>query len=469
MKYFAAIDLGASSGRVAVGSLTPYEISVDVVHRFDNIPVQSNNGSFLWNWVLLIENILKGLEKAGNKYELESVGVDTWATDYILFDEEGLQIAPSYGYRDHRTDGVMKEVVSQHGRNYIYDKSGIQFLPFNTIYQFFAAQKAGELVEKSRFLMLPDAINFILCGSTSNEVTNASSTQLLNPYTRSWDFDLIGEIGFPTTIFPPLHEAKICLGNVDIPGSVFGVKVIAVGSHDTASAVVGTPMLNPECEIYISSGTWSLIGCELSTPITSSDALNANLTNELGVNGSVRLLKNVTGMWIISELIREWNESGEPITVEEVVKLASESSANRTLFDPNDSRFLGSGHMTSRIVDLARELKSPIPENRGQFARSIYDSLATSYSKVIKEIESVTGKTFTAIHIVGGGSANHLLNQLTADATGLKVIAGPAEATLLGNIGVQALAAGVVKDLPELRSIITNSSDLKIFLPCKLQ
>ena len=469
MKYFAAVDLGASSGRVGVGSFSPEGMTYEVIYRFANEPIQRIDGSFLWNWTQLVEHVIKGLETAATDYELTSVGVDTWAVDYILFDEKRIQSAPAYGYRDHRTEGIMEEVIAQFGRTNIYNKTGIQFLPFNTSYQFLAAIKKGELKSVSRFLMLPDAINFLLCGSTSNEVTNASSTQLLNPYTRSWDIDYINDLGLPGAIFPELHEAQNILGSVDIPGAAFGTMVVAVGSHDTASAVAGTPLLDPEEDIFISSGTWSLVGCEIFTPITSREALDANLTNELGVNGTVRLLKNVVGMWIISELIREWNEIGEVITIEEVVDLATNSPANQTIFDPNDPIFLSPGAMSHRIIRLANSNDMAIPKTRGEFARAVYDSLAQSYSVVIKEIEVVTGKSFTTIHIVGGGSANHLLNQLTADATGLRVVAGPTEATLIGNIGIQALAAGVVKNLQELREIVAKSSDLNFYAPRKLE
>ena len=465
MKYYAAIDLGASSGRVAVGGVDNGKISFEIVHRFANTPILGSHGSVHWSWERLMGDVLAGLEIAASKYSITSVGVDAWAVDYLLFDREGLQSAPLYSYRDSRTDGVMDEVIRKFGRKEIYSRTGIQFLPFNSIYQFLSANRIGELDGAKNFLMLPDAINYMLCGSTSNEITNASTTQLLDPYTRSWNLDLVEKLGLPKELFPVLHEAKSILGVVDIPTNAKGVKVVAVGSHDTASAVAGTPLSTPESQIFISSGTWSLIGCEITEPITTEAAMNSNLTNELGVEGTVRLLKNVSGMWIISELLREWNSLGDSVTVDDIVKAASESPPRRTLFDPNDSRFMAPGPMSDRIARVAGESNQPVPEGRGQFARAVYESLALSYSRVIEELEIATGKVFTSICIVGGGSANHFLNQVTANVTGLKVQAGPVEATLMGNIGVQAMAEGEISSLAELRGIVASSDALKLFLP----
>jgi len=310
--------------------------------------------------------------------------------------------------------------------------------------------------------MLPDAINMVLTGSRSVEITNASSTQLLNARTRSWDTELINLLHLPHEVFPSLHEAKTTLGTVKGIPELTGVKVVAVGSHDTASAVAAAPISSDS--IYISSGTWSLIGCESAEPNTSAAAMAVNLTNELGVEGTVRLLKNVAGMWIISECLREWAENGDPISIKELVAQARNSEIEARI-NPNHESFLHPGKMVERIqyqvmINGGKELRS-----KGQIAYVIYASLAESYAKTIAEIESVTGRGFTNIHVVGGGSSNDFLNQLTADATGLEVIAGPVEATLLGNIGVQAIAAGEITNLQELREIISHSFELKIFQP----
>ena len=462
MSSFAAIDLGATSGRVAVGTVVDGAISYEIIHRFPNGARESESGSFVWDWDELITQIKTGLVKAAAKYSLTSIGVDTWAVDYILVNSQNHITSPTYSYRDLRTDGVMELAISDYGKEAFYQRTGIQFLPFNTVYQLMAARDAGELEGDRTFVMLPDAINMALTGSRSVEITNASSTQLLNARTRSWDTELINLLHLPHEVFPSLHEAKTTLGTVKGIPELTGVKVVAVGSHDTASAVAAAPISSDS--IYISSGTWSLIGCESAEPNTSAAAMAVNLTNELGVEGTVRLLKNVAGMWIISECLREWAENGDPISIKELVAQARNSEIEARI-NPNHESFLHPGKMVERIqyqvmINGGKELRS-----KGQIAYVIYASLAESYAKTIAEIESVTGRGFTNIHVVGGGSSNDFLNQLTADATGLEVIAGPVEATLLGNIGVQAIAAGEITNLQELREIISHSFELKIFQP----
>ena len=462
MSSFAAIDLGATSGRVAVGTVVDGAISYEIIHRFPNGARESESGSFVWDWDELIPQIKTGLVKAAAKYSLTSIGVDTWAVDYILVNSQNHITSPTYSYRDLRTDGVMELAISDYGKEAFYQRTGIQFLPFNTVYQLMAARDAGELEGDRTFVMLPDAINMALTGSRSVEITNASSTQLLNARTRSWDTELINLLHLPHEVFPSLHEAKTTLGTVKGIPELTGVKVVAVGSHDTASAIAAAPISSDS--IYISSGTWSLIGCESAEPNTSAAAMAVNLTNELGVEGTVRLLKNVAGMWIISECLREWAENGDPISIEELVAQARNSEIEARI-NPNHESFLHPGKMVERIqyqvmINGGKELRS-----KGEIAYVIYASLAESYAKTIAEIESVTGRGFTNIHVVGGGSSNDFLNQLTADATGLEVIAGPVEATLLGNIGVQAIAAGEITNLQELREIISHSFELKIFQP----
>ena len=462
MSSFAAIDLGATSGRVAVGTVVDGAISYEIIHRFPNGARESESGSFVWDWDELITQIKTGLVKAAAKYSLTSIGVDTWAVDYILVNSQNHITSPTYSYRDLRTDGVMELAISDYGKEAFYQRTGIQFLPFNTVYQLMAARDAGELEGDRTFVMLPDAINMVLTGSRSVEITNASSTQLLNARTRSWDTELINLLHLPHEVFPSLHEAKTTLGTVKGIPELTGVKVVAVGSHDTASAVAAAPISSDS--IYISSGTWSLIGCESAEPNTSAAAMAVNLTNELGVEGTVRLLKNVAGMWIISECLREWAENGDPISIKELVAQARNSEIEARI-NPNHESFLHPGKMVERIqyqvmINGGKELRS-----KGEIAYVIYASLAESYTKTIAEIESVTGRGFTNIHVVGGGSSNDFLNQLTADATGLEVIAGPVEATLLGNIGVQAIAAGEITNLQELREIISHSFELKIFQP----
>ena len=462
MSSYAAIDLGATSGRVAVGTLLGDAISYDILHRFPNGAKEDLSGSFCWDWPELIKQIKIGLRKASEKYSLTSVGVDTWAVDYVLINSQHEIVAPTYSYRDLRTDGIMELAITDHGKEALYQSSGIQFLPFNTVYQLIAARDAGELDKASKFLMLPDAVNMELTGSISTEITNASSTQLLNSRTRQWDLPLIQLLKLPTHIFPELHEARTDLGRIKGIEGLESVKVVAVGSHDTASAVAAAPI--DAKSIYISSGTWSLIGCEEEAPITNALAMSVNLTNELGVEGKVRLLKNVAGMWIISECLREWNDAGDPITIEELVDMARENE-NDARINPNADSFLHPGKMVERIQYQCRRNGYEEPLSKGEIAYCVYASLAESYAATIDEIALVTGRTFENIHVVGGGSSNELLNQLTADATGLEVIAGPVEATLLGNIGIQAIAAGEISDLKELRRTISASIDFKTFTP----
>jgi rhamnulokinase len=465
MSHFAAIDLGASSGRVAVGSLENGKLTFEIIHRFPNNPITTSNGSLLWNWDFLNSEIRSGLESAAKKYSLKSVAVDTWAVDYILLNSKNEITAPTYSYRDDRTDGVMEITIESFGRESLYSTTGIQFLPFNTVYQLIAARDAGELVAGNTFVMLPDAINFELTGAISTEITNASTTQLLDTKSRQWDWSLISRLNLPKEVFPTLHEGRTAIGEIKGHGSLNGLKVVAVGSHDTASAVAGAPLEDSESEIYISSGTWSLVGCEIDSPITSAKAMEFNLTNELGVEGKVRLLKNVSGMWIISELLREWVEAGESISASELVQLASVVTTNKTIIDPNDSIFIHPGKMVERISYLASQSYQEVPQSKGEIARCIYESLAVSYKKVIAQLEEVTKCKFKKIRVVGGGSANDLLNQLTATTTGITLTAGPVEATLLGNVGVQAIIAGEISGLSELRKVIRDSFELKEFRP----
>lgn len=467
MSAYAAIDLGATSGRVAVGSVVAGAITFEVVHRFLNEPFMDPEHGLLWNWSELQREVLIGLAKAQEKYDLTSVGVDTWAVDYQLIKKGGDLNPRVFSYRNHRLDNVMERTIELHGKEKIYSATGIQFLPFNTIYQLIAGTSVGEFIDVEKFLLLPDALNYLLCGSTTQEVTNASTTQLLNPTLRDWDWDLIRDLKLPSEIFPALHEAGANLGKISGHGKLDGIEVVAVGSHDTASAVAAVPMSIPEKSIYISSGTWSLVGYEKSVPNLSNDALQINLTNELGVEGTVRLLRNVIGMWLISECQKDWASAGMPQTIDELIADAQKIPANSFLINPTDNSFLPPGDMVGRIRDFCELNSVAVPQTPGEFARCIFDSLAHAYHEVILEFEKVENQVFDSIFIVGGGSANHFLNQLIANVTGKTVTAGPVEATLLGNIGIQAISAGEISGIPELRKAISQSFEQKTFLPIK--
>lgn len=468
MASYAAVDLGATSGRVAVGTISSGKISFEVIHRFSNDPINDAEYGLLWNWAKLQEEILVGLRKAIKKYVLTSIAIDSWAVDYQLVNHDGSLNNRVFSYRNARLNGVMENTIDRLGREHIYQNTGIQFLPFNTVYQLIAGQAKGEFGDCQQFLMLPDALNYFLCGSLTQEVTNASTTQLLNPVTRDWNWDLIEEIGLPDMIFPPLHEAGTRLGKIKGHGNLDGIPVVAVGSHDTASAVAAVPMNNPKTSIYISSGTWSLIGYEKVRANTSPFAFEIDLTNELGVLGTVRLLRNVAGMWLLSECQRDWAEKGENIEIEDLISGARKVPANSFLINPNDKIFFAAGNMTGRIVDFCISNNAPIPKTPAEFARCIFDSLAHAYREAILDFEEVESQTFEAIYVVGGGSANDFLNQITADITGKKVITGVVEATLLGNIGMQAIVAGEISGLSQLREMISSSIAQKIFLPSQL-
>ena len=465
MSAYAAIDLGATSGRVAVGSIVDGAITFEIVHRFLNEPLMDPEHGLLWNWAELQHEVLIGLHKANEKYDLTSVGVDTWAVDYQIIEKSGNLNPRVFSYRNQRLDNVMENTIKIYGKEKIYNATGIQFLPFNTIYQLIAGTTANEFNDAAKFLLLPDALSHFLCGSTTQEVTNASTTQLLNPTLRDWDWDLIRDLDLPKEIFPTLHEAGTNLGHIRGHGDLDGISVVAVGSHDTASAVAAVPMTAPESSIYISSGTWSLVGYEKSVPNLTSEALKINLTNELGVQGTVRLLRNVAGMWLISECQKDWAKAGIAKSIEELISEAEKIPADSFLINPNDSSFLHPGDMVGRIQEFCVANGISVPNTPGEFARCIFDSLAHTYHEVILEFEQVENHNFDSIFIVGGGSANAFLNQLIANVTGKTVTAGPVEATLLGNIGVQAISAGEISGLSQLRGVISKSVEQKTFFP----
>jgi len=465
MGNYAAIDLGASSGRVAVGIFENGKFELDLIHRFENYQKSSRPGEVLWDWDVITSEIIKGLRLARKKYLLNSVAVDAWAVDYVLFNDHGAISAPIYAYRDDRTDGRMEIVANDFGAEKIYRHTGIQFQPFNTLYQLLASKDAGQL-DSTFFLLIPDAINNFLCGSTSTERTNASTTQIYDHATGDWYWELAEALNIPRSIFPKLHNPMTQLGQITGHGDLDGIPVVAVGSHDTASAIAGTPLSAEGNEIYISSGTWSLVGSEIHQYFATEAARQVNLTNELGVNQTVRLLKNVSGMWIISECLKDWADQGIHLTVQELIEGASTSNIVAR-FDPSDPLFLHPGQMVDRINYYLRIHGETELANPFDIARCVFESLAASYKEAIAEITEVTQLDYKKIHVVGGGSANTLLNQLTADYTGLPVSTGPIEATLVGNVGLQAIARGTLRDLDELRHLISESFQLNEYKPMK--
>ena len=393
-----------------------------------------------------------------------TLGVDSWAVDYGLINAAGEVIAPPHCYRDGRTDGVMAQLKAELGVDYIYGKTGIQFIFFNTMYQLFVEKDSQIYKSADKFLMVPDLINYLLCGAVSTEITNASTTQLLNVHTHDWDWEMIEKLGIKKSLFPKINKPGVQVGVVKDHGGLDGIKVISVGSHDTASAVAGTPLSQGEVGAYISSGTWSLVGLELVKPVTDKAAMDFNITNEMGVGDQIRFIKNVAGMWLLEESLDYWASKGEYYTAAELAKAAA-LLPKTSVIDANDPRFEKPGAMPERIADLCRQMNQPVPQTPAEYARCIFDSLVDAYAKVLTQLQTAAGVKLTSINIVGGGSANKLLNQLTADVTGLTVYAGPVEATVLGNIMVQMQSMGVIKSLSHGRQIIKDSITQEVFKP----
>ena len=473
MKFCAAIDLGASSGRVAVGSLDQDSsdlglLVIKEVHRFKIDVHDDVERGLRWNWSKIVEEIKVGLHKAQELGEIISIGVDTWAVDYGLIDSQGELIEDPYCYRDGRTDGLMQSIAESIGAEYIYSRTGTHFIFFNTAYQLYAARETAALKSASTFLMLPDLLNFVFCGVQSNDVTNASTTQLFNAHTGDWDWELIEKLELPKSIFPALHKPGFTVGTINGHGSLDGIKVVAVGSHDTASAVAGVPLAPTRDSAYISSGTWSLVGLELDSPVTDETARRFNITNEAGVADRIRFIKNVSGMWLLEESVKYWKEKGITTTPAELARDAA-LLPRKQIIDTNDSRFAKPGAMPERIAQYCTETNQSVPTTPAEFARCIFDSLAVAYAKSLAELIKASGRTVREINIVGGGSSNQLLNQLTADETGIPVIAGPVEATVMGNLIIQMMSAGMIASLEEGRALIANSIERKTFTPVSVK
>jgi rhamnulokinase len=459
--WVAAVDLGATSGRVMLGHLGQDQLSVEAVHRFPNDPVRIPDGLH-WNILELYRNILVGLRKAvGAQPDLAGVGIDSWAVDYGLLSGDRLINNP-FHYRDERTAGGVDLVHKIADHATLYATNGLQFQPFNSIYQLAVDHEAGVIDDTTRMLMLPDLLGFWLTGEQVVERTNASTTGLLDLGTGSWNATLIDKLSLPRSLFPFLVDPGIRIGALRHEvaaevGATAALDVIAVGSHDTASAVVGVPMTEPGAA-YVSSGTWSLVGVELDRPVLTEESREANFTNEGGVDGKIRYLRNVMGMWLLSESIRTWEREGRSV---ELTTLLAQAAAIRTpvpIFDANHPSLLPPGDMSKRIAALCAEAGADAPDSPAEFARSILESLAEAYATAIADAERLSGHKINTVHIVGGGSQNALLCQLTANRTGRRVLAGPVEATAVGNVLIQGRAAGLVQgELSELRALVART------------
>jgi rhamnulokinase len=472
-KTVLAFDLGASSGRALIGELdiASGTLSVKEIHRFPNDPVQVGN-HLHWDILRLLHELKQGLLKARQEgyHDLQSIGIDSWAVDFGFLSESGELLGNPYHYRDSHTDGVMEEVIAKLGKAEIFERSGLQFLPFNTIYQLAALIKnnAPVLNQADKLLMIPDLLRYFLTGEKKGELSNASTTQLLNPTTGRWDAYLTSALGIPASILPDLVAAGSMAGTlssaVQDELGVPALPVVAVGEHDTASAVAAVPAAE-EHFAYISCGTWSLLGTELKAPVLTEQALEWNFTNEGGVYGTYRLLKNIMGLWIIQECKRSWDKEGKEIGFGELVKLAGVAPAFQSLIDPDDNRFLHLGHMPDKIQQYCRETNQPVPQTDGEIIRCVMESLALKYRLVLERTEQLAGIRYNGLHMVGGGIQNTLLCQFTANAIGRPVWAGPVEASAIGNLVVQYIALGHIASLQGAREIIRKSFPLETYEP----
>ena len=463
--HFLAFDLGASSGRAILGNLSEGKLDLVEVHRFKN-QMSLIHGKYYWNIFSLFDELKTGLKKCISEHNIQpqSIGIDTWGVDYSLVTSEGQLIGLPFAYRDHRTDNAMDDFFKIMHRSEAYFLSGIQFMQFNTLFQLFASAKENfsRLKIAESLLFTPDTLNYLFTGVKKNEYTISSTSQLLKPGKPEWEPKLFEAAGIPMQlmgeIVQPGDEIGKILGEVQEETGSDEIPCFAVASHDTASAIASVPADGGNWA-YLSSGTWSLLGIESSKPLVSEKTLAMNFTNEGGVDGTTRFLKNIMGMWLIQECKRIWDDEKE-LEWQEIVDLSNAVKPFKSLINPDDSMFLNPGNMPDAIQSYCEKTGQPVPETKGEIARCIYDSLVLKYKFTIKQIESVTENRIEKLHIIGGGAHNKMMNQLTADAIGIPVYAGPTEATAIGNLMMQAKAIGTVKSLSEIREIIRNSFEV---------
>ena len=474
--HYLAIDLGAESGRVMLGTLWDGRLTLEEIHRFANGAVVLK-GSRRWDLLHLYAEIVEGLRKAGSRsLPIDSLSSDSWGVDYALMKGEEPFLGLPYQYRDERTDGSY-ERLGDVTRKEIYAATGIQFMTLNTLCQLHTdlLQRPEILKFADRFLLIGDAVNHLLGGDPVAEASLASTTQLYDPVKKDWALPLIKRLGLPESIFPKVVPSGTMIGlltrELQEETGLGPVQVVATCSHDTGAAVAAVPASDEPGWAYLSSGTWSLLGVESPTPVLKEQARELNFTNEVGYGGSIRLLKNIAGLWILQECMRFWRESGHEHSYSDLVNLALEAPPLVSLINPGDARFLrsggttASGGMPARIAEYCRETSQPVPGLPGALARCILESLSLLYRKSLGELEQLTGSKIDRLHIVGGGTRNDLLNRCAASATGRRVITGPVEATAAGNILIQAIAGGAVSSLSEARRIVARSFPQNTYEP----
>jgi rhamnulokinase len=465
MKYYLAVDIGASSGRHILGSLENGKMKTEEIYRFPN-GMTEKDGHKYWDADALFGHIKAGMKKCAEIGKIPvSIGIDTWGVDYALIDDAGERVSPVFGYRDGRTEGIDAEVYKVIPEEELYARTGIQKQPFNTIYQLCAAQKADPepLRKASAMLLMPDYFNFLLTGKRMTEYTNASTTQLLDPKTYDWDFELIERLGLPKKIFTKIAEPGTILGplKADVRDEIgYDCTVVLPATHDTGSAVAAVPTQSDEA-LYISSGTWSLMGCELKAADTSAKSRKRNLTNEGGYDHRFRYLKNIMGLWMIQSAKQELTPD---MSYGELCEAASKADI-ASIIPANDGRFLSPASMSEEVRAACRESGQQVPETPAEVAAVIYNSLARCYADTLSEIEEITGKRYAAVNVIGGGSNADYLNRITAKACGRTVYAGPSEATAIGNLLVQMMADGAVSDLKAGRQLVFDSFAVREYRP----
>lgn len=457
MKYYLSIDIGASSGRHILSSVQNGKLVLEEVYRFENGMTQKD-GHLVWEYEKLFSNIIDGLKECKKLGKIPvSVGIDTWGVDYALIDADGKVIGDVYAYRDGRTEEPIKKVHEIIPFETLYKRTGSQFQIYNTIYQLYTDKLSGKLDKAERFLMMPDFFNYLLTGVMKNEFTNASTTGLMSAKTRDWDMETVKELDLPEKLFKELSDPATFVGNLkpEIAKEIgYDLKVVLPATHDTASAVMAVPEIGQP--LYISSGTWSLLGIESPVAISTEEALKENFTNEGGYGRSTRFLKNIMGLWMIQCVRREYNKK---YSWGDFVTLSKEVKDFDSIVDVNDNSFLAPASMIEAIKDYCRKTGQKVPETPGEIALCVYDSLAVCYKRAVETVERVTGYKFDTIHIVGGGCQNAYLNELTAKRTGRRVVAGPVEATAIGNALSQLLYDGAVKNINEAKELVKVSFD----------
>jgi rhamnulokinase len=468
--HYIACDLGAESGRVILGTLHAGKIAIEEIHRFPTGAFKIG-GSLRWNLPRIFEELKTGLRMVAEKdLPIDAISTDSWGVDYVLYNSRQPMLALPHHYRDSRTASTYEKALKNPGKDFIYSKTGIQFMSINTLYHLIADAEANPdlLAIADGFLNIADYINFLFSGVAKNEVSNASTTQIYNPITESWSHELIRKLSLPEQLFPEIVPSATVLGpltdEIRSETGLTNAQVVAGCSHDTGAAVAAVPAQGEDWA-YLSSGTWSLIGVELPSPLINDAALEAGFTNEAGLRGTTRFLKNIIGLWLQQESKRAWAAAGQDLSYEEIGELATKAEPLRSIINPNDARFLNPENMPEEIAGYCRETGQPVPETPGQVARCILESLALLYRGALDDLEKLTGRSISRLHVVGGGSKSALLNQFTANATGREVIAGPVEATAIGNLLIQALTLGHIESPAALRDVVRDSITIEPYHP----